>query len=205
MKLRSIIATVALAASAKAATITVTNVDFGLTNAVVSEAGTAYANSTGIIAIGVFSTLTDLDISSATSVATLAGDFKTFGTTAQFGAGFGLAGTYQFETTGATPGVDGFAGNIYTFIGNGATLAASTEILVYKNESTFVADPGASDPALLSDTLDSGTLLLGGFNNYSEDIGLGPAPAYNTVNLIPEPSVALLGALGVFGLLRRRR
>jgi hypothetical protein len=44
----------------------------------------------------------------------------------------------------------------------------------------------------------------GSFNDTENITGIGPG-VFSTYNMVPEPSAALLGALGALGLLRRRR
>jgi len=189
-------------AAAKAATITVTNVDFTATNAVVSQTGTKLGSGTGFVGIGVFS-ITDAQIAAAASASTIANGFTLFGQSNTIGAGFSIDGTYQFESTANIPAGSPFTGSIYTVIGNAATLATSTQFLVFKEAVTFNPDPAASGPAVLK--AGQGTVVLGGFNNFQADIGGGAQAAFNTVTLMPEPSAALLGLLGAVGLIRRRR
>jgi hypothetical protein len=201
MKLRSIAVSVVMVATAKATTIVVTNVDFTQTNAVVDLNGTKYAVDSGFIGIGVFS-ITDAQIANASSPSTIVNAFTLFGQSGKFGADYGIAGTYQFEVTAAIAANSVFTGNIYTIIGNASTLAASTQIIVFKHDATFSPDPAPSGPAMLKNG--KGTLLWGNYGLYTADIGLGPAPAFSPPYL-PEPSTALLGLLGAIGLLRRRR
>jgi hypothetical protein len=96
-----------------------------------------------------------------------------------------------------------FAGNVYTVIGNAATLGDSSQFLVFKHSTTFSPDPATSGPAFLK--AGQGTLILGQFGFFTANIGQGVVPAFSTVPLIPEPSAALLSLLGAVGLLRRRR
>lgn len=94
--------------------------------------------------------------------------------------------------------------------------------------SGFLADPGASTSSGVGITYSAGSLFL----NYAWDAGTirsftfsnlaasqgetlrvtvtdvdnaGPQATINTITYVPEPSVAILGALGALGLLRRRR
>ena len=194
---------VAFAVSAKAASITATNIDFTLTNPVVNSTGTLYAVNSGYVAIGVFSSLSDSAIASLNSASSFEAAFTQFGTSSTFGSGFGIAGTYQFETTAGIPSGSTYSGPIYTVIGNAATLADSTQFLVFKENVNFNTDPGASGPAVLKNG--SGTLIIGNYNTFTADIGAGNVGAFSTVSLVPEPSVTLLGVLGCLALLRRRR
>jgi hypothetical protein len=195
--------------SVNAATVSVTNVDFGITNAVTNEAGVAMPVLGGVIAIGSFS-ISDLTIQNATEVGTLVAGFTEFGTTNTFGAGFSIAGTYEFETSQNSDDAPFNAGgSVYTFIGNGATLSGSTEILIFKHDFSFAPETWTpANPAKLNGVPLATELLVGEFGNFSIDIGLasGAAPAFNLVTLVPEPSsITLLGLGSVALLLRRRR
>jgi len=94
---------------------------------------------------------------------------------------------------------------IYTLVGNATTLAAATEFAVLTNNTTFPVVDGAGNGSgaiatLTSASVKYGTVLSQG--NFTEPSGMTFASG---VQLVPEPSAALLGALGVLGLLRRRR
>lgn len=94
--------------------------------------------------------------------------------------------------------------------------------------SGFLADPGATTTSGVGITYSAGTIYL----NYAWDAGVARTFefsnldaskgqtlrfsandsnqtnaqfAFNTITYVPEPSAALLGGLGLFGLLRRRR
>ncbi|MEO7099321.1 MAG: hypothetical protein ABI162_08160, partial [Luteolibacter sp.] len=181
MKLKATLLAIASISFANAATITVTNVDFTLTNAVVNSTGTTYSVGTGIIGLGTFS-ISDSAISGAANVSTLASAFNLFGSSSTFGSGFSIAGTFQFDTT--APITSSPSGSMYTFIGNGTTFANSSEVLVYKNATSFAADPTPNENAILKQST-GGTLLVGGYNNFQANIGLGSASAYNTVSFVP--------------------
>lgn len=101
-----------------------------------------------------------------------------------------------------------------TFTNGAVTSSASTELgavgnKVYVwmqstlNSNTYVgAFQGPNVPSLGAVTLNSGTMSdLKGTSVYSATGTSG----FQLVNAIPEPSAALLGALGALGLLRRRR
>lgn len=94
--------------------------------------------------------------------------------------------------------------------------------------SGFLADPGASTTSGVGITYSAGSLFLNyawdtgairsfTFSNLSASLGqtlrvsvndvdnAGPQATINTITYVPEPSAALLGGLGLLGLLRRQR
>lgn len=94
--------------------------------------------------------------------------------------------------------------NIYLLVGFGGTnLATSTEMFIYKFGTTFgTEDSGIPITMTLSSS--AGQTLLG------TEVGNPSTTAsgrYNAalITAVPEPSAALLGAIGALGLLRRRR
>lgn len=101
---------------------------------------------------------------------------------------------------------DPFEGkNIYLYISNGSNFTNSSgEYLIYKFTGTFTMDPFNGEQLLGSSP---GTLLVGGYNNFQFDYGLGAGslPAFNTVAVVPEPSALALFALGATLLALRQR
>lgn len=97
----------------------------------------------------------------------------------------------------------------YIVVANNATLANATAIAVFSLNTSFsapAADQTASYTIQLSAS--SSSLVYGTLRGMSP--GSQPNPTTTTpftqgVQMIPEPSAALLGLLGVAGLLRRRR
>lgn len=98
--------------------------------------------------------------------------------------------------------------NIFLFVGSGDTLAGSSELLILKTIILF-DDGRDSVPTPLTVTVrpDATTTALFGVTNAnvwttnSDSVISGGW----TTAAVPEPSAALLGALGALGLLRRRR
>jgi hypothetical protein len=193
---------------AQAATTSYSNlVNFdSSTNAVVTVGGTPLAVGSGFVGVGYFASLTDILISTSIDAVGLGNDFRTFASGQINGGGVGLAGLYNYGTaTVANAQFDGKA--VYTVIGNGATIATSTQILIAKHTTTFAADPAITPGAVLSNSSSGNvaTLLKGSYGLFSSDFGAGPSQAYSLALLVPEPSTMLLGAFGALGLLRRRR
>lgn len=201
------------AANAKAAVYVVSNV--------ISGSGTAdalYQNtnntllSGGVVAMGYFGSNAYVPSSSLTDIAVTIANFTIVAS--------GIAGSNSATLEGSfagyveSPGVDTpditganplIGRALYVFVGNGPTLATSTawalkQVAVIQDdvtpEVTYLANPkGGAAPVI-------GT--IGSFTGNASGIGQS---TYTTLKLvaIPEPSVALLGALGALGLLRRRR
>jgi hypothetical protein len=112
---------------------------------------------------------------------------------------------YEPIDTAAITGLDPRIGLIlYSFNGNASTLGTSNEF------SLFQVDPIADDdPTEIEYFINpsGATPLIGTLGTYIGDAG-GGVGEYNTLKtatIIPEPSAALLGSLGVLVLLRRRR
>jgi hypothetical protein len=94
---------------------------------------------------------------------------------------------------------------VYAFVGNASTLASSTSWALTQvsilaadepNVQTYVANPPSTAP------------LIGTIGSYTGAVN-GASAKYSTLQLqaqaVPEASVFVLGAIGVLGLLRRRR
>ena len=212
----SLVAVAALFAvnSASAALYTLTTGSSATASGIVNSAGVAFQNSAnaafagpGYVSFGTFVGMTDAEIVGA-SFNDLVAAFRVFGTGGTFTAP-GLSanrGTFSRAENVAVAGSI-FAGMpIYVFAGNAAgDLAASAEFLLLKTAWTF--DPAQdADPlprTLTIDTTNTQTL----FGTIVPDVRTTGTDASATPGwmMVPEPSVALLGALGVFGLLRRRR
>jgi len=167
--------------------------------------------TSGIVAFGVFSSLTDSQITGLgmNNFFTLSSAFVQFGASGAFNTAgpTGSKGVFSRNTSGTVAGSAFSNKNIYAFVGNGTTFANSTELLVLKSASLFT-DAQDAIPTAQVVTLSSGTTtLLFGRNladvrttttDASVTAGWGTAGA-------PEPSTALLSAIGALGLLRRRR
>jgi len=182
--------------SANAATISVTNLDGSNFSGIVNSSGAVVTS--GVVAIGTF----NLEPTSAGGVL---GSFIQAGNTLSLGPNSFFQGNVN---TGTLVSGDSFVGkNVYVVIGNGVTLANSTEILVWKATANtagnlFVADNPVGGPDTLTVVANKGTLSVG--NSSTFDFGGGAQLVFQLV-AVPEPSVALLGALGGLALLRRRR
>jgi hypothetical protein len=206
----SILFVLSFGSSSEAASITVGNfTDFPNTNGIANTAGT-FLNNT-FVGVGYFNSLNDAQLG-ALNPTTFA-SILTGGEFIQFGSAIGWlgAGVYDGSASAAINSGSSFIGKgIYTLIGNAATLAASTELLIAKHPGVFAQDaPLFSAVATLDQSSGNGTVLWGNSAGGALDVGGGSSLAsYRTVGVaaIPEPSRAMLAAMGLFaGLVRRRR
>ena len=201
MKLKNTIVALVIAGftAANAATITVTNLSAG-TFAAVADAGGNLLTS-GIVTIGTYS-------SEPTGIDDVLDNYTPFAQSIGF-FGAGAPGYFTGDINQNIPLGSSLVGqNVYVVIGNGASLGASDNFLVWKataNDAgnTYTADNPVGGPGTVTVLGDKGTPLVGDFGTVY-DSPLGSQAGY-TMAGVPEPSIALLGALGVLGLIRRRR
>jgi MYXO-CTERM domain-containing protein len=161
----------------------------------------------GVLAIGIFST---------DSLATLTGT-QLVSSFTQFGAAGAFAGAsttgqrsiFSLPTSDTVTGTTFSNKNIYLFAGNGATLATSTQFLVLKTTTLFT-DAQDALPTALTVTVRPDATSTALFGTTNANVWTTNSDAITTAGWtmaapVPEPSAALLGALGALGLLRRRR
>ncbi|HUF62815.1 MAG TPA: PEP-CTERM sorting domain-containing protein [Verrucomicrobiales bacterium] len=202
-------ALVALTGVSFGASITVTNFRSANTNLVADSSNTLIPNNSGYVAIGVFGA-DDAQLrtwASSLQGAEIANAFVQFSNNVSVGFN-NFGGIYQTVISGAISAGDSFAGqNVYTVIGNSSSLAGSSELLVFKHNHVFMADPSPTANTVLMLDAEAGEAIIGisGENTAS----LGPVidqPTFQTVTVIPEPSsiLLLLSGAGAF-LLRRKR
>ena len=167
--------------------------------------------SAGVVAFGIFSSLSDAQITGAaiSALSTLSSNFNIFGSAGTFNAAgaFGTMGVFARSTSATVTGSIFSGKNIYAFAGNGSTFANSTELLVLKSASLFSDAQDAIPTAQAVTLTTANTELLFGLKALSVKTTTADSsatPGWNTAG-VPEPSAALLGALGALGLLRRRR
>lgn len=123
-----------------------------------------------------------------------------------------LSGSFAGYVEGATVnGTDIVAPNsligrpLYVFVGNSGTLAGSTEWAI-KQIATLTEDlPNENE--YLGNPFGGAAPVFGSFGTFTGNASGFGSSTYTTLQLaaIPEPSAALLGAIGMLGLLRRRR
>jgi hypothetical protein len=97
---------------------------------------------------------------------------------------------------------------INLFVGNGTTVENSTSwvILSPTANTAFPANVTQATGVTYAATLGTNQNLVASSNaTWSATTALGGGAGAGLITMIPEPSAALLGALGALGLLRRRR
>jgi hypothetical protein len=160
----------------------------------------------GFTGVGYF-TIADSAIPT-TSATDLATAFRVFGASGVFGISQ-IGGVYQNVAGGGRVGAASeFLGkNIYVFNTNAATIAGSSQGLVFKSTQTFTNDSALPvDSEFVVDLGTSGSYVFGGIAGPNLEIAPDfSVPTVQMVAFVPEPSAALLGAVGALGLLRRRR
>jgi hypothetical protein len=95
---------------------------------------------------------------------------------------------------------------LYVFAGNAATLAGSTEWAL--KQVATISDDSPLEQTYLANPFGGAAPKIGSFGTFTGDASGFGSSTYQTLQLapaVPEPSAALLGAIGALGLLRRRR
>lgn len=177
------------------------------TSAIVDNTGNVIPQDTGIVAIGTFGDLTDVEIQALSNGSSIESSFAAVGFT-DMNLGDGL-----WEDIINNPNdTSAFVGqSIFTVVGNGSTLASSDQFLIYRHSSVngtgdFNQDPNTNGDAFVAEGgASTGSLVVGGHGTFEHDFGAGDVAAFNLVP-VPEPSsTALLGLGGLALILRRRR
>mgnify|MGYP003576667777 CR=1 FL=1 len=230
MKRKFILAALSILAAGQAysATYTFNNGSGAATNGIADSLGRAFRGLTnpgdalggtnggisgggGVVAVGFFSTDNLSEVTSGSSLLALFTAFPTSATTGAFtqGGGAGPRGVFSLGAPASQVAGSEFLGkNMYLLVGNGTTLANSTEFLVVKNTKTFdAADDGVATGVTVTFNAANSTVLLGSVLNdvRTTNGDTSVTPGWGTIVPIPEPSAALLGLLGAIGLIRRRR
>jgi hypothetical protein len=216
MKLKITCAFLALAGTSFGALVSLSSVganyngtdDYG----VVNSSGVAIAAGAGLARVGFFPTLTDVqvaDLAVTNSFETLfaSGNFTTITSDNFTGINTAYGATPGFVSTSVSGyNAAGLNNTLYVYITSG------TDLGLFKTTSTIVADPAQPTPETNYFLSFANTTALAG--------GVGPAYVANPylgaqgnvtiansiqLEAVPEPSAALLGAIGALGLLRRRR
>lgn len=198
---------ISFAGFAAAATIAGSNYIDGSSNPILAASGALAPANAGYVALGYF-TVTDATLQGYTASSDIAAAFVIGGSDV-FGFGVGQAGFYSVS---GGPSSTAFNGKtLYTLMASGSSIATSTEFLIIKSTLTILADPSVTDTALVSSSTGNiGSILVGSQTTAINGLGevSTPVTAYRMTGgftAVPEPSAALLGALGALGLLRRRR
>lgn len=220
MKINLIAAFTLLAATASssAAVFVVSNVVGGVaaTDALFQNtigSGGALMNG-GVVTLGYFGTNSYVPSGSLVNIGTTISDFNVVAsgipgtTSADLGGSF--AGFVQAGGITSTPatitGASTLIGRaLYVFAGNGATLAASTAWAL--KQVNFIGDDVPNDITYLANPLGGAAPIIGSVGSFVGNAGGQGSGTFSTLQLaaVPEPSTAVLGIIGAFGLLRRRR
>ncbi|MEN8680618.1 MAG: PEP-CTERM sorting domain-containing protein [Akkermansiaceae bacterium] len=204
------LATVGLFSGASAYTVSFLNIGAANETAVpiLDNTGTPIALGSGYVATGTFSAL-------PTGVADVKANFTAFGDgTTDFSNGLSAPGFFNKTRSASIPAgtTDAPVGqNVYLVIGDGPTLADSTDFVVFDPSAVFGTEnavgAGGIDININSDAVTPDSVLWGTIVN-NVDTGLGVTfteglQIGNTV--VPEPSTSLLAALAGLALAARRR
>lgn len=169
-------------------------------------AGGGISAGAGVVAFGVFSTD---DLTGATTPSELIGLFTQFGGTVAFNQA-GPVGNRSVFSSAQNVTVTGsdFAGKvIYLLAGNGSTLEGSSQFLVLKSTLAFntVSDDTPTPTVLTISPANSSVLIGSAVANVQTTNTDTTTTAGWEMAVIPEPSTALLGLLGLAGMMRRKR
>jgi hypothetical protein len=173
--------------------------------------GVPVAAGAGLAQVGIFTTLSDLQVSTLAA----AQDYTTLFAVGNFTSITSDDFTGISSSYGANPGFVSAGISGYTVANVGESLyvyiTSGTQLGLFKSNQVLAADPAVPPESTYLISFGSGTNVIGAAGpDYSvpyTGIGTGPVSvnSFQLVNAVPEPSAALLGALGALGLLRRRR
>ena len=196
-KLTLVVAAVMAMASANAATIALNK---GLSPGFIVQDSTG-ANIQSFIFIGTYTNGTNP--ADGTAPADLVANFKVFGALAAPIAAAGtISGNVDYNGVLAASNFNTL--KMFMFVANNANLAAATQVGLFGNvpASAFPADVAASGSFNFNVNVFGNVEVIAGAGGKVDN-----ATGADVLRLvaIPEPSTALLGALGVLALVRRRR
>lgn|GEM_PF-5004009 len=172
---------------------------------IANASGVAFQNN-GVVAIGVVSTTS---FESFTTTSEFVNSFTQFGTSTSFldGGIFGNKGVFQLSVAGTAAASPFLNGNIVLLVGNNSSIATSTQFLILDTGRDFLAaDDNSGTP--IDVTVNGSSVILWGAaasDIRTTTLDTTITPGYLTASPVPEPTFALLGALGGLVLLRRRR
>ncbi len=173
-------------------------------------AGDLVPDGTGFVAVGSF-TLGEAALAaasdSAANYAAVAADFIAFGTGSTFGVA-GQGGMFSAASTAPLPAGSSLEGlPIFLVAGNGADLASSNQLWMFRSGETFGADGGDAFSARieLDAEFPAGQLLVGEPVPLALPGAGGVFDGSRMVAIIPEPGAGALLACGLVGAALRRR
>lgn len=206
-KLTASLLFVGLTAMAGAATASINNVAAGPGDFLYAD-GSNNLMTGAIVTLGTFTTGFDVTANLGNFTA-LIENFTplTSGLTGNASASLGgsFAGYAEYDPVdiGSITGANALLGQtLYSFVGNLGTLAESDQFGLLDmgplRDDVPVPNDYSSNPDFAVET------LIGDYGTFVGDAGAGQG-TYNTFQLVPEPSSALLGVIGAMCFLRRRR
>jgi hypothetical protein len=193
------------ALASNAATVTLANVQGGPGTDMLWAGFDGIPLTSGSVSVGYFTaTVTEGDISTVQGLFANLANFTTLqsavpGSSTNFPS---LGYILEDPTTFSPSGLIGR--NLYAIATDAASLGAALETSSY---SMFRVSPILEDVPFPNDYVANpagGTIIIGTVGSWTGTTDFGEG-TYSTLQLVPEPSAALLGALGALGLLRRRR
>jgi hypothetical protein len=203
------------AITADAATMFVSNVAVGPGDTLYASSNNSLMNG-GVVTMGYFAEgITDAQLDSIPKlVAQLAipGNYTLVTSAVPGAAGPTLSGAFagyadqELATSiGVITGTNALLGRtVYSIITDAGSLASVTLNSQFALINLGPIKDDVPDENQYSSNPTGRVPVLGTFGAFNGDAGGGDG-GYATLQMIPEPSAALLGALGVLGLLRRRR
>lgn len=171
---------------------------------VLNSSGNAITSAGGrVLSAGYFSA--GFDFATATT-ATIKAAYTPFATSTTFSQN----GMFNITLSNALPANDtSFTGKIiYTLVGDASTIANANAFAIFTANVAFPVVDAGGNGAATSLTPAASNVVFGTLRAPNTQPAAGntyPQGVQVAAEGIPEPSVALLGALGVLGLLRRRR
>ena len=196
-----------LTSVASAFTVSTSNVEGSASSSevlpVTDESTSLIPTGSGIVAAGFFSTLTDSQIN-ATNIGL---DFQIHGSASFAASSFGNPdGVFNLSGLGGTisDGSPFIGETVYIVIGNGPDLSSSSQFAVWNSGNMFAKTEDIPTTSVGVTPSNQSQLVFGSIGG-SATTGGTEFDNSLVLSSIPEPSVTILGLLGMLGLLRRRR
>lgn len=162
------------------------------------------ASSSGFIFIGTFAGGTAPGTPAGGDYSSVISSFRTFGSVAAPAAGTAISGSVT--SSPATPANFNTL-QMYMIVANNSVLGSATQFGLFTNTPStfFPADTTAAGSFNFNVNVFSALGVVAGAGSLIDNATGADTLRLVNVAAIPEPSVALLGALGLIGLVRRRR